>query len=466
MGAQNSSSHSLKISAQLCGILVVIIAITALIGWLTGLRQLTNIRSGYIPMAPNTALSFISLGLSLYIFSFKKPWGYWFIRLCAIPVIIIAALRLIEFSSGIDLKVDFWFFYFPGESLGLAPVGKMALPTSINFLLAGLTLFLLSFPQSEQPIYILARISAVAETLIGLTFILGYVYGAPLLYGGTTIPMALNTAVNFVCLGIGFIIVIVSHDLRERKEKEEALKNLNKELKYYTKKLENVNKDLESFSYSVSHDLRAPLRAIDGFSRVLIEDYSAKLDAEGKRVLNIISANTRHMGQLIDDLLAFSRLARLQIGLSDINMEELARAVFEELKPTAAGRIMQFDIKALLPARGDRAMIRQVLVNLLSNAINFTRPRDVAIIEVGGWGDLKEITYYVKDNGVGFDMRYADKLFGVFQRLHKAEEFEGTGVGLAIVQRIIRRHGGRVWAEGKLGEGATFYFTLPSEPPR
>ncbi len=456
-----ASFHSLKIIAQLSGILVVVIAAIALVGWLTGLRQLTDIRSGYIPMAPNTALSFISLGLSLYILLFKKPWSCWFVRLCTIPVIIIAAFRLIEFSSDIDLKVDSWFFYFPGESLGLAPVGKMALPTSINFLLAGLTLFLLSFPQSKQPIYILARIPAVAETLIGLTFILGYVYGAPLLYGGTAIPMAINTAVNFVCLGMGFIIVIVSHDLKERKEKEDALKNLNKGLENYTKQLQYVNKELEAFSYSVSHDLRAPLRAIDGFSRIMIEDYHDRLDDEGKRLLNIIRGNTLQMGKLIDDLLSFSRGGRKELKISEVNMEELARSVFDELKSTTAGRDVHFEAKALPHVYGDRSLIRQVWVNLFSNALKFTRSRQQPSIEIGSFSGENESIYYVKDNGVGFDMQYADKLFGVFQRLHSSEEFEGTGVGLAIVQRIIHRHSGRVWAEGKVGEGAIFYFTLP-----
>ncbi len=232
-------------------------------------------------------------------------------------------------------------------------------------------------------------------------------------------------------------------------------------LRQHAVRLEAANKELEAFSYSVSHDLRAPLRAIDGFSRVLLEDYIDKLDDEGKRYLNIIGSNTRKMGQLIDDLLLFSRLGRQEIRRSDINMEKLAKTVFEELKLSVPERKLQIIINTLFPAQGDQAMVRQVLVNLLSNSIKFTRPKETAVVEVDGRSEGDENIYAIKDNGVGFDMQYVGKLFGVFQRLHSTEEFEGTGVGLAIVQRIIHRHGGRVWAEGEVGKGATFFFTLP-----
>jgi signal transduction histidine kinase len=228
-----------------------------------------------------------------------------------------------------------------------------------------------------------------------------------------------------------------------------------------TAELVALNKELESFSYSVSHDLRAPLRAIDGFSRILLEDYTDKIDDEGKRLLNIVRNNTQKMSQLIDDLLAFSRVGRQEIRHSNIDMDKLAKTLFKELKLTVPERELQFNVKTPPAIHGDQAMIRQVFVNLLSNSIKFTRPKENAIIEVGGSNEADENVYYVKDNGVGFDMRYVNKLFGVFQRLHNSEEFEGTGVGLAIVERIIHRHGGRVWAEGEVGKGATFYFTLP-----
>ncbi|HET8712057.1 MAG TPA: ATP-binding protein [Gemmatimonadales bacterium] len=230
-----------------------------------------------------------------------------------------------------------------------------------------------------------------------------------------------------------------------------------------TKALEGTNAELESFSYSVSHDLRAPLRAIHGFARILLEDHNAQLDPEAQRLLGVIDQNTRRMGQLIDDLLAFSRLGRQEISASQVDMQELTRAVADEIRRGEESRNGNFEITIdrLRPAHGDRALLRQVISNLLQNAAKFTRGRPRARIEVGSKTDGDEVVYYVKDNGAGFDPRYMDKLFGVFQRLHTMEEFEGTGVGLAIVKRIIQRHGGRVWADGKVNEGATFYFSLP-----
>jgi PAS domain S-box-containing protein len=230
-----------------------------------------------------------------------------------------------------------------------------------------------------------------------------------------------------------------------------------------TAQLEAANKELEAFAYSVSHDLRAPLRAIDGFTRILMEDYASSLDAEGWRVCTVVRDETQRMGQLIDNLLAFSRLSRTQMQVAPIDMQALAQAVFHELTaPTDQARI-DFRMTSLPPALGDLTLVRQVWVNLLANALKFSSRRDRAVIEVDYREAAGENTYLVRDNGAGFDMRYSDKLFGVFQRLHSEREFEGTGVGLAIVQRAVHRHGGRVWAEGEPDNGATLYFTLPGK---
>jgi PAS domain S-box-containing protein len=256
-------------------------------------------------------------------------------------------------------------------------------------------------------------------------------------------------------------VVGTLQDVTERKDADRAIQELNLELQGRMAELAAANKELEGFSYSVSHDLRAPLRSIDGYSRMLIEDYSDRVDGEGRRYLKVITDNTKKMGQLIDDLLAFSRMGRASLEASSIDMEGLASQVFSELREQYPERMFELRLDPLPPGRGDPSMFRQVFINLISNAIKYSRGRNPAVIAIGARVDSAETVYYVRDNGVGFEMQYAHKLFGVFQRLHSAHEFEGTGVGLALVQRIVQRHGGRVWAEGKVGEGATFYFTQP-----
>ena len=257
-------------------------------------------------------------------------------------------------------------------------------------------------------------------------------------------------------------VVIVFRDVTERKRAEDDIRQLNDTLELRvvqrTAEIEAANKELEAFSYSVSHDLRAPLRAMDGFSRIFLEDYADRLDDEGKRILGVIRDSARTMGQLIDDLLAFSRLGRKSIEPSIVNMSELAREACLNIDSCEGSDI---EIGDLPEAHGDVALLRQVFFNLLSNAVKYSRTKDKITINVGGYGENGENIYYVRDDGVGFDMKYSDKLFGVFQRLHSADEFEGTGVGLAIVHRVIAKHGGRVWAEGEVGTGATFYFALP-----
>jgi len=227
-----------------------------------------------------------------------------------------------------------------------------------------------------------------------------------------------------------------------------------------THELESANKELEAFSYSVSHDLRAPLRSIDGFSRILLEDHAPALSAETIRLLRIVRSSTQQMGQLIDDLLAFSRLSRQPVNKQVVNTVDLVQESMELLRTDLEGRKVEIEIGELPICQGDPVLLRQVWINLLSNAFKYTREREVARIQIGCRQEMGEPVYFVKDNGAGFDMQFANKLFGVFQRLHRNDRFEGTGVGLAIVQRIVHRHEGRIWVEAEPNVGATFFFTV------
>jgi signal transduction histidine kinase len=240
-----------------------------------------------------------------------------------------------------------------------------------------------------------------------------------------------------------------------------ALRESQGQLERRAEQLEEANRELEAFSYSVSHDLRAPLRAMDGFARILIEEEKDALSARGQRLLVRVRQNAGQMGQLVDDLLAFARLGRRPMRMVAVDSGSLVGQALGDLEEQRDGRSVEIVTATLHPCEGDPALLRQVWVNLVGNALKFTRGRDAARIEIGSQVTGRETVYHVKDNGVGFDMQYADKLFGVFQRLHRADEYEGTGVGLAIVQRIVHRHGGRVWAESKEGTGTTMYFAVP-----
>jgi len=256
------------------------------------------------------------------------------------------------------------------------------------------------------------------------------------------------------------LIYASARDLTERRRAADDLARLNRDLQHHAAELETSNKELETFTYSVSHDLRAPLRHIDGFSRILLEDYSASLDPEARSFLSRIRDSTQHMGRLVDDLLNLSSVGRQEVRPQITGLKTLVDEVLTGLRPELADRAIEWHIKDLPFVECDPGLLRQAFANLLSNAVKYSRPRNPAVISVGVVDSSDPPVLFVRDNGVGFSMKYADKLFGVFQRLHRQEDFEGTGVGLATVQRIIHKHGGRIWAEAELDRGATFYFTL------
>jgi len=252
-------------------------------------------------------------------------------------------------------------------------------------------------------------------------------------------------------------------ELRSYSERlEELVTERTRQLEKSVDDLRALNDELEAFGYSVSHDLRVPLRAISGLTKMLLDEHAGQLGGDGRRLMDLILKNTEHMGDLVEDLLGLSRAQRREMKWGMLDMRQLASDVIGDLEDEVSGRDVRFVLDMLPPASGDRVLVRQVLMNLIGNSVKFTGKKDSALIEIAGNTNGAENTYFVRDNGAGFDMDYAEKLFGVFQRLHRAEDFEGTGVGLALTERIVRRHGGKVWAESEIGQGATFYFTLPA----
>lgn len=260
---------------------------------------------------------------------------------------------------------------------------------------------------------------------------------------------------------LSVILPVISRALDVRRMRIE-IEQLQQRLREHVAELEVANKELESFSYSVSHDLRAPLRAINSYSSILVEDYAAQIPLGAQQLLAKVTDNAHRMGELIEHLLHFSQLGRQVFNKHVVNVSQLVADILEELRKEASGRSIELRVADLPDVIGDTVLLRQVFINLLSNAFKFTRHKTTAKIEVGYRRVGPEVIYFVRDNGAGFDMQFVGKLFGVFQRLHNASEFEGTGIGLSLAQRIIQRHGGQIWAEAVVGKGATFHFSLPA----
>jgi len=256
-------------------------------------------------------------------------------------------------------------------------------------------------------------------------------------------------------------ILETNNDITERERREQDIRTLNEELGKRTAQLEAINKELEAFAYSISHDLRAPLRHMAGFTELLQKNTASLLNERSQRYVKMILESAQRMGNLIDDLLAFSRIGRAETHKTMVSLEQLVEEALTEVRQDTGGRNIVWSVGGLPAWYGDRSMLRLALVNLISNAVKFTRTRSQAEIEIGCMNqEQDQVVVFIRDNGVGFDMKYVSKLFGVFQRLHPPEAFEGTGIGLATVQRIAHRHGGRAWAEGLVDKGATFYFSL------
>lgn len=278
---------------------------------------------------------------------------------------------------------------------------------------------------------------------------------------GTLVVVASRWSLRLDDLGKPSAILETNNDVTERKRREEQIRLLNEELEIRTRELEAINKELEAFAYSVSHDLRAPLRHMSGFTELLQKNAAAVLNEKSQRYIGMIMESAKRMGTLIDDLLSFSRIGRAETHKKVVNLDRLVQEALSEVRQETGGRNIEWKVGALPAWYGDDSMLRLALINLISNAAKFTRTRSKAEIEIGCQDQKSDqVVIYVRDNGVGFNMKYVNKLFGVFQRLHSAEAFEGTGIGLATVQRIVHRHGGQVWAEGLVDEGATFYFSL------
>lgn len=458
--------------ARLCAGFVTVLALASLAeygsGWSFGLDQLlvteppTAIATTHPGrMAIVTAANFVFCGLALLrLDSRRKRWA-WLPSVLALPVWVISAVAVLGYAFGSEEL-----YTFAGNITAIAAPTAAAfvvLSTGIVFFsIEDSVLYWLASPRSGGvmlrrllPLGILLPVLIVWLRLIGQASGL-FVTSE---FGAATVAVAMMVSMSCALLWCAAVLDRLD---RERLSGEEQIRRLNVVLRQRVGVLEVANKELEGFSYSTSHVLRTPLRAIDGFCRILFEDYSNKLDGEGKRLLGVVRSSAQEMADLIDGILGFLRLGRDQMSIGPIDMAASVRSALQELEPKTRGRRLKIEIAPLPGAFGDAAMIQRVWTNLLDNAVKFTAPKAHALVQVGALAGDDETIYYVRDDGVGFDMQFAGKLFGVFNRLH-GSEFVGNGMGLAIVQRVVSRHGGRVWAEGKPDQGATFYFSLPTK---
>ena len=450
-----------------CGALVALIGLLTLAEYLSGydmridqllFKEDAGAVATFHPgrMAPNTALCFLAIGAALLLLDVKAG-GLWLSE----PMIQVAGL------IGTTSLVGY--IYGVTEFTGLASYTKMAVHTAVAFVVTYIGLIaarrdrgLARMFAYDSPGGMLMRwlLPAVVVFLVFVGWL--RLAGERLGLYSTAFGTALFTVVRVVV--IGAIVTVIAQALHEldskRRQAAQAIERLNEELKRRSVELEAANKELEAFSYSVSHDLRAPLRHIDGFSKLLLEEHGPELSDQAQHYLTRVRDGARRMGQLVDDLLSLSRVGRQQLRWQIVGLNSLVEEVRRDLKPEMEGRQIDWKVGELPFVECDPALIKQVFANLLSNALKFSRPRERAVMEVGTMTRDGQTVVFVRDNGVGFSMKYADKLFGIFQRLHRQEDFEGTGVGLATVQRVLHKHGGRVWAEGELDKGATFYFAL------
>ena len=519
--------------------IVVLLGCLVLVGWVFNVDTLKRVFPGLVSMKVNTAISFITAGLALWLLQPERD-GMVALRvgqMCAIVSAGLGLLNIAEYMLGLDLGIDQ--LLFRDVEAGVVPPGRMAGAAALTFVMIGPALLLL--PSENHRDHFLAQLISLLASVSPLLSIIGYFYSVQSLYligqfGGTALHTALGLAV--LCAGVFFarpesgLMAVVTSDSpaglmarrlapavvvvppilgwfvllgyragyydatlalallvlssiivfallislsswslllldlkrgqaeRERERLLREVEQLAVAAQRRAAELDVSNKELQGFAYSVAHDLRAPARQVNNFSQVLLKEYADRLDGRGRGYLQFLGNAAQKMGQLIDDLLKLSRVTRAEMVWEPVNLSEIAQSVAAGLRKRQPERQVEVTIAPGMVAIGDPQLLRTVLENLLDNAWKFTSTRPVARAEFGvTWEDTKPV-YYVGDNGVGFDMSYVDKLFGAFQRLHRADEFPGTGIGLAIVQRIIQRHGGRVWAEGEVDKGATIYLTL------